>query len=219
MTSASDPVPRGAATATAAAPRPVVPHSRLENVVGILTGAFVVSLGIALLKQSHLVTGGTAGLALLASYVAPLPFGAVYVLVNLPFFALAIRTKGWRFTLRSIASVALVSAFSLLHHDALAGLHLNPLYATVTGNLLAGIGMIVLFRHGSSLGGFNVLALLAQERFALRAGYVQMGLDVAVVLTAFAVVAPLDALVSAAGAVVVNLVLAMNHRPGRYAAA
>ena len=59
-------------------------------------------------------------------------------------------------------------------------------------------------------------ALLAQERLGWRAGYVQLGFDVAVVLLALTVVPPAGVLLSAAGAVVLNTVLAMNHRPGRY---
>ena len=57
----------------------------------------------------------------------------------------------------------------------------------------------MIFRHGASLGGFNVLALLLQEGLNLRAGYVQMGLDVSVILLALFVVAPATVLLSAVG--------------------
>jgi uncharacterized membrane-anchored protein YitT (DUF2179 family) len=194
-------------------------HSPLDDVLGILTGTVIASIGIFLLKSSGAVTGGTAGLALLLSYVLPIPFGVVFLAVNLPFFALAAWRKGWSFTIRTATSVALVSAFSLLNPLAVTFEHLDPVYAALAGNLLAGVGLLVLFRHRASLGGFNILALLAQERFGWRAGYVQMGLDVAIVLVSFAVVPPLTVLLSAAGAVVLNLVLAVNHRPGRYVGA
>lgn len=39
-----------------------------------------------------------------------------------------------------------------------------------------------------------------------------------VILLALTVVAPLNVLYSALGAVLLNLVLALNHRPGRYRA-
>ena len=86
------------------------------------------------------------------------------------------------------------------------------------GNLLVGLGLLIIFRHGASLGGFNVLALILQERLNLRAGYVQMGLDVSVILLALLAVSPLTVVLSAAGAVVLNIFLAFNHRPGRYLA-
>jgi hypothetical protein len=43
-----------------------------------------------------------------------------------------------------------------------------------------------------------------------------MVLDVAIVLSSLALVPPLLVLLSAAGATLLNLVLALNHRPGRY---
>ena len=60
------------------------------------------------------------------------------------------------------------------------------------------------------------LALVLQERAGLRAGYVQMGFDVLIVLASLTVVSPWIVLLSALGAVVLNLVLAMNHKAGRY---
>ncbi|GGF49700.1 membrane protein [Marmoricola endophyticus] len=193
-----------------------VPHSRVEDVLGVLTGTFVASFGLALLSPVGAVTGGTAGLSLLVSYLLPLPFGAVFALVNLPFLALALWQKGSSFTVRSVLSVALVSAFSLVHPRLLDLGDVEPAYAILTGNLLVGIGLLIVFRHGSSLGGFNVVALLAQERLGWRAGYVQLGLDICVVLLALTVAAPGLVLLSAVGAAVLNLVLALNHRPGRY---
>jgi uncharacterized membrane-anchored protein YitT (DUF2179 family) len=93
---------------------------------------------------------------------------------------------------------------------------LNPVYATLVGNLLAGVGMLMVFRHRSSLGGLNTLALIVQDRLGWRAGYVQLGMDVAVIVASLSVVPLGNVLLSAAGAVVLNIVLALNHRPGRY---
>ena len=193
-----------------------VPHSPWDDVIGILTGTFVASLGIFLLKSTSVVTGGTAGLSLLLSYLLDRPFGTLFLLVNLPFFALAAWKKGWNFTARTALSVSLVSAFSQLHAHAFGAIALSPVYAAIGGNLLAGVGILIVFRHQSSLGGFNIIALLAQERLGLRAGYVQLALDAVVVLSALTVVSPANVALSALGAVVLNLSLATNHRPGRY---
>ncbi|MHC6593362.1 YitT family protein [Arthrobacter sp. C152] len=203
-------------TAAPAAPPSAVRHTVVEDVLGILTGTFAASLGLFLLKSSAAVTGGTAGLALLLSYTVPLPFGIIFFTVNLPFFGLAIWKKGWNFALRTGAAIALVSVMASLHPAALGPLHIDPIYGVLGGNLLAGVGLLILFRHKSSLGGFNILALLLQEKLKWRAGYVQMVLDVAIVLSALALVPPMMVLVSAAGATLLNLILALNHRPGRY---
>ncbi|UDY24990.1 YitT family protein [Nocardioides sp. Kera G14] len=203
--------------------RPVTPaplrHTPAEDALGLLTGPFVSALGLALLHGSGIVTGGTAGLSLLLSYLLPVPFAVIFSAVNLPFIALAIHTLGWNFALRTVGCVALVSVFSLVHTALLPDMHLATWYSALVGNLLCGIAILILFRHRSSLGGFNIVCLLLQERLGLRAGYVQMGLDVAVVLCSLATASPVDVLISAGGAVVLNLVLAFNHRPGRYTAA
>jgi uncharacterized membrane-anchored protein YitT (DUF2179 family) len=215
MPEATDTQRTRVARATASRRDPLA-HSPVEDALGLLTGTFVAALGIHLLRSAGMVTGGTAGLSLLVSYVLPVPFGVVFLAVNAPFFALALWRKGWVFTVRTVLCAVLVSAFSALIPLVLAFERLDAVFAAIAGNLLAGVGLLVLFRHRASLGGFNVLALLAQERLGWRAGYTQMAMDVAVVLAALLVSAPLTVLLSAAGAVVLNLVLALNHRPGRY---
>lgn len=203
------------ATQQQAAPQ-LVRHTPSEDLFGLLSGTFVASLGLHLLHTAGAVTGGTAGLSLLLSYATGWSFGLLYFAINLPFFVLAIRRKGWEFSLRTLLSIALVSGFASLHPAMLPGLRVEPVYATVVGNLLAGIGMLILFRHRSSLGGLNTLALIVQETVGWRAGYVQLGFDVAIILVSLSVVPLGTVVLSAVGAVVLNVVVAFNHRPGRY---
>lgn len=200
-----------------AAARPAgAPHSRLEDVVAILLGTWVASFGVFLLHASGAVTGGTAGLALLLGYALHLPFGLVFALLNLPFLVLGARTRGIPFAVRTAVCVLLISAWAFVHPVAAPGLRLPPVYGALTGDLLIGIAMLMLFRHNASLGGLNTLALLAQDRLGFAAGRVQLVLDGAIVLLSLLVVPWPLVLVSAAGAAVLNLVLVMNHRPGRY---
>jgi uncharacterized membrane-anchored protein YitT (DUF2179 family) len=195
-----------------------VPHTLVEDALGYVTSIVVTSLGLYLIQSVGSVTGGTAGLSLLVSYWTGLPFEVLFVLVNLPFFGLALSKKGVGFTVRSLGCVIAVSLMTRVHADLLPLDGLDTVYGVVAGNLLVGLGLLVIFRHGASLGGFNVLALLLQERLNLRAGYVQMGLDISVILLALFVVSPVTVLLSAVGAVVLNIILAFNHRPGRYLA-
>ncbi|QYJ03977.1 YitT family protein [Nocardioides panacisoli] len=192
------------------------PHTRAEDLFAFLTGTFLVSLGLHLLAGVNAVTGGTAGLSLLASYGVDASFAVLYLGINLPFVALALHQLGVGFTVRTLAAVAAVSGFSLVHAQWFDIASIATPYAVVGGNLIIGVGMLVLFRHHASLGGFNVTALLAQQKLGLRAGYVQMAMDVTVILASVAIVSAPLVLWSALGAAVLNLVLALNHRPGRY---
>jgi len=193
-----------------------VRHPLWEDALALLTGTALVALGIAFYSHAGLLTGGTVGLAFLLKYLAGWPFGLVFFLVNLPFYGLAIWRMGWKFTLRTVCAVALVSLFAELTPRWVRFAELDVVYAALFGGFVIGLGLLILFRHRASLGGVNILALFVQERFGVRAGSVQMGIDALIVLAAVLVV-PLDKVVlSVLGAVALNLVLAVNHRADRY---
>ncbi|EJM96284.1 hypothetical protein PMI40_04683 [Herbaspirillum sp. YR522] len=200
------------------APKPVADmrHRAYEDALALLVGTLFVSLGVNMYSHAGLVTGSTAGLAFLLHYVSGLPFGVIFFTINLPFYYFALRRMGTRFTGKTFCAVALVSGFSLMHPHFIAYQKLDLFYCAILGGLLMGTGFVVLFRHRASLGGINVVTLFLQDRYGVRAGKVQMGVDVAIVLLALLVVTPKVLLASILGAVAANLVIAMNHRPGRY---
>jgi uncharacterized membrane-anchored protein YitT (DUF2179 family) len=93
---------------------------------------------------------------------------------------------------------------------------LNPWAASALSGAVIGMGLIVIFRHGASLGGIGILALWVQERFGIQAGWVQLGFDALLFALAFALLDPWLVAASLSGAVVVNLIIATNHRRDRY---
>lgn len=193
-------------------------HSPTEDAVALCTGVLLISVGVAFYTSAGLLTGGTAGLAFLLHYATGIGFGKIFFAINLPFYWLALRKMGRAFTLKTFVAVLLLSLLTELQAHFLRFAELQPLYAAITGGLITGTGFLVLFRHRCSLGGVGILALYLQNRYGWRAGKVQMGVDCAIVLLALWTVEPLRVAWSVAGAVALNLVLAMNHRPGRYMA-
>jgi uncharacterized membrane-anchored protein YitT (DUF2179 family) len=193
-------------------------HSLFEDIQGILTGALVVSIGIVFFKSAGLLTGGAVGISFLIHYASGANFGLALFLVNLPFYWLAVKRMGIEFTLKTLATVCLVALFSELLPQVFAIARIDPFFAAVAGGLLMGVGMLILFRHRASLGGINVLVLWLQERFGWRAGKLQMGLDVVILLCGSFVVTPLVLAASVLGGVLLNFALAVNHKPGRYMA-
>ncbi len=86
----------------------------------------------------------------------------------------------------------------------------------MAGGGLIGLGMLILFRHRAGLGGFNIVAVYLQDRYGLRAGYFQLGVDVLILCAALLILPMAQVALSLVGAAVLNLVIAINHRPGRY---
>ena len=62
----------------------------------------------------------------------------------------------------------------------------------------------------------GIVALMAQERLGWRAGWVQLGFDALLFALALLVLTPELVLWSLLGAVVVNVIVGINHRRDRY---
>ncbi|MDK1491561.1 YitT family protein [Sinorhizobium sp. 7-81] len=195
---------------------PVERHRVYEDGLAILTGTLIVSLGVVIYSKAVLLTGSTAGLALLLQYATGAGFWLVFSLVNLPFYVLAVRRLGWPFALRTFLAISLVSLFSRLTAQWVEFARIDPVYAAVVGGGLMGMGLLVLFRHRTGLGGINILAIYLQEKWGIRAGYFQLAIDLAILAAAVFVLPPANLLLSIIGAAVVNMILAINHKPGRY---
>lgn len=191
-------------------------HSLFEDIQAIITGTLSVAMGLLLLKEAGLLTGGTTGLAILVHYSTGISFGLILFLINLPFYGLAIKQMGWPFTLKTLLAVAWVSLQIELIPLWIDIHSVEPLFASIGGGLLIGIGLLIVFRHQASLGGFNILVIYLQNRFGIRAGKLQMVMDSIIVFAGIWLVSPWLLLISILGAVVLNFVLTVNHKPGRY---
>lgn len=205
------------ATVPPAAPS-AAPHTLFDDIQALVAGTLLISLGLALLGKASLITGGTVGIAFLLHYASGVSFGKLFFLINIPFYLLAWKKLGLVFTLKTFCSVLLLSLWSELLPLAFKIDQINPAYAAVMGGLLAGVGLLILFRHRASLGGVNVLVLYLQERYGWRAGYVQLALDGTITALSIPLISPSAIAMSLLGALVLNLTIAINHQPGRYVA-
>lgn len=199
-----------------AAADPVRRHLLYEDVLALGLGTALVALGLAFYAKAELGTGGIAGVALLGQYASGIGFGPIFFVLNLPFYLLSVVRMGWPFTVRTFAAVALVSLLAALTPRWVEIGALSPLYAAIVGGGLVGVGLLILFRHRAGLGGVNILAVYLQDNHGIRAGYFQLAVDCLILVASFFVLDWRNVLLSLVGAVVINMILAINHRPGRY---
>ena len=193
-------------------------HTPFEDAQGLLAGTAAAALALHMLTSAGLMTGQIAGLAVLVSYLTEYTFAQVFFVVNIPFYGLALWRMGWAFTLKTFLAVALLSGLSMVVPELIGFDRLDPLAAALLFGVVTGFGILALFRHGASLGGIGILGFWLQERFGIRAGWVQLTFDAVLFGVAFWYLDPWLVGYSLAGAVVLNLILAVNHRRDRYVA-
>ena len=191
-------------------------HSLFEDLQALVSGTLLFAFAIVLFRQAGLLTGGTAGLAFLGHYASDISFGLLYFLINIPFYIFGLLALGTAFTLKTFAAVALLSLYSEVLPRWIHIENIHPVFAAIIGGLLAGAGLLMLVRHRASLGGLGVMAIYLQKKRGWSAGTLQMIADGFIVCGALAIVDPLRVGLSVLGALVLNMVLAINHRPGRY---
>jgi uncharacterized membrane-anchored protein YitT (DUF2179 family) len=193
-------------------------HTPVEDVQGICSGSLVAALGLYVLASAGLLTGSTAGVAFLLHYAFGVNFGLAFFLLNLPFFYLSWKRLGISFTLKTFIAIGLTSLLTSLQPKVMSIAAIHPAWAALLGGVLLGFGLLALYRHRASLGGVGILGIYMQERFGIRAGLVQMAIDLCVLAAAFFVTTPPVVFYSVLGAIVLNLFLAINHRADRYVA-
>ncbi|MBR9843891.1 MAG: YitT family protein [Rhodobacteraceae bacterium] len=193
-------------------------HSKFEDLQGLVVGTLLMALSVQFLQAGDLITGQVAGLSLLVSYWGDWSFGAVFFVINLPFYAVAIYRMGWLFTLKTFAAVAILIGWTFLLPQVLGFSFLHPLAGAILGGVTSGSGLLILFRHGATLGGVGIVAVWLQDAHGIKAGKVQLGFDICVFALAILLFPPMTVFYSFIGAAVTNYVILTNHRRDRYIA-
>ncbi|MEP0355220.1 YitT family protein [Paraglaciecola sp.] len=193
-------------------------HKFYEDLIALFCAGVLVSFGIMLFSKHNLLTGGTAGIAIITTHLTNLNFGVLFFLVNLPFYYIAWTRLSKRFTINTFISVAVVSVMTEQMDTFIDISNVDPIFSSVVGGIMIGMGVLIMFRHKSSLGGLGILALYLQNRFNVRAGNFGLIVDATIILSSMLLFSFDLVLLSILGAITLNLLVAVNHKPGRYQA-
>lgn len=194
----------------------MVRHTLLEDAQALLVAPLFVAFAILLFQHAGLFTGGVVGIAFLIHYLSNWPIGPTLFVINLPFYFLAVRALGWRFTIKTFLAVSLLAVYAELLPSLITLQSLDRSFAAVMAGCMAGVGLLILIRHKASLGGIGILVIHLQNTRGWRAGKLQMAADCLIVAAAALFRDPLSVALSILGAIALNLVIAVNHKAGRY---
>lgn len=187
-----------------------------RKLLNVILGCGLVCAGVIFLSHSHLVTGGTTGIALGIAYLFDTTFAVALLGVSIPFYLLSIFRMGWQFTLATFFAVATLALFTEINRW-LPDFILPGYVGAVAGGGLLGLGLALLFWNGASLGGVNVLALYLQKSFGCDPGRVTFAVDATIVAAYFYSVGMEKGLYSLLSVIITSAII--SYFKGRIAAA
>jgi len=187
----------------------------LYDIQGMFFGVIMASLGVVFLQAAGLITGQTAGLAVLLSYISDFEFGIIFFVISFPFFLLSWRHKEISFTLKTIIAVIGLSIVTPLLNRYVEIDYIPGILAATIGGLSCGVGLVALFRHNSSAGGLGILALIVEKKTGFKAGWFQLCFDIVVFGLALFALDFDRVLYSFFGALLLNATIAWNFHIGQ----
>ncbi len=158
----------------------------------IAAGCFFLAVAInGFLIPHSLASGGVLGLAIVIHYqFAALPVSVLYLLMNIPLYALGWHVMGHRFFAYTLIGTLILSA--MVEYVYIPIPITDHLQAGILGGLLVGIGLgLVLLSRGST-GGRDIIAVLMLKWFSCRVGTTILGFEL-VVLTGLLFATSLEA--------------------------
>ncbi len=149
----------------------------IKHLLGIVIGSIIVGVSLnSLIIPNQIADGGVTGIAIILHYLFGWPVSWAVLLLNLPLFIVGLRMVGRDFLIFSIVGVGVLSAtLSLTTH--LPVITHDTLLAAISGGVLTGIGMGIIFRSRGSLGGTDILAVLFARTTSFSVGQILLAID------------------------------------------
>lgn len=130
----------------------------------IIAGTLLIGFAIkSLYDPVSLVTGGVSGVAIIVKELWGLPLWMTNTLLNVPLFAAAYFSMGWRFIKRTLFSTVMLSFFLYILPET-AYMENDLLISSLFGGIISGVGTGLVFLAGCTTGGTDMLAALLHKR-------------------------------------------------------
>lgn len=129
----------------------------------IAFGTAIMAIGTSLfLLPNKLSSGGFSGIATITYYLFNWKMGYVILLLNIPFFILALIRIGKEFVARSILGTAFLSFFIDLF-DKIPAITADKFLACIYGGIIIGIGTSIILRVSASTGGSDLVSYIIKS--------------------------------------------------------
>ncbi|NLY21306.1 MAG: YitT family protein [Tissierellia bacterium] len=149
------------------------------KILATIFGITFISIAINMFYlPAGLLSGGVSGISMLLEYNIGVPTGITMLVFNIPLLLLAYLKLNKQFTFYTIVSTFLFTFVLMLTRPLQGILNLDDrLLSAVFGGVINGIGGGILFRFGTSSGGFDILASYMKKYYNINISSVLMTLN------------------------------------------
>jgi uncharacterized membrane-anchored protein YitT (DUF2179 family) len=161
------------------------------NYAFIITGSFVLALAVVgFFVPNQIITGGTAGLALLLHYVTPLTIGSLIALINLPLLILGNKYLGKMFAIRTVVTIILISVFIDFFAQIvnLKAFIIDTSLSAIFGGIFIGVGLALVIKGNSSAGGSTIIAKIISNKTEIKPGQVILIIDSIILISSLFII-------------------------------
>ncbi len=173
-----------------------------QNIKNEFKDYFYITLGLLLytfgftlfLLPYQIVTGGVTGLAAVIYYGTNIPIYLSYFVINVVLLALALKILGFKFMIKTVYAIFMLSFFLALAQDWATGPHGEmtqllgegqEFMSLLIGCCCTGISLAMVFLHNGSTGGTDIIAAVVNKYHNISLGRVLIFVDFLIVSSSF----------------------------------
>lgn len=165
-------------------------NSYFKKIFSILWNLLLISAGSTLcaiaangiLIPKHFFGSGFTGLAILLHYLFPeISVSAIYIILNIPVYAVGWIYVGRRFFIYSIAGMLIFSA--ALHWVTIPVQINDMMLSAILAGIIMGGGSGIILKSLGSAGGLDVLSVALMKRFSIRLGTTLLGFNLLILIS------------------------------------
>jgi uncharacterized membrane-anchored protein YitT (DUF2179 family) len=149
----------------------------IKDFILISIGIFSAGFGLkSFLLPNDFIDGGTVGISLLLAETTKIPFSVFFIVVNIPFIVLGLKSMGKEFAIKTALGIlALSVVVAFLPYPQLTQ---DKLLVAVFGGLFLGAGVGFAVRGGGVIDGTEVLAINLSKKFGITIGDIIMIMNI-----------------------------------------
>lgn len=142
------------------------------------------------LLPNNITTGGVPGISSVLYWGTGIPVQTTYFIINAFLLALALKILGWRFCVKTIYAVVVLTGLTTFARSNAGGLHLlkdQPFMASLIGAIFCGSGVGLGLAFNGSTGGTDIVAAIVHKYRDISLGRVIMLCDIFIISSSYLV--------------------------------